>query len=39
MAANATFAMNAAEWYLRGRLLVGSPLLSHLGLPKNRIST
>jgi hypothetical protein len=27
------------EWSLRGRLLIDSPLLSHLRLPKNRPST
>jgi hypothetical protein len=38
-AARATFALNAAVWFLRGRLLISSPLLSHLRLPKNRTST
>src|ERR1035438_3451619 len=38
-AAKATLALNTAEWFLRGRLLIGSPLLSHLRLRKNRTST
>src|ERR1035438_9674797 len=38
-AARATFALNAAVWFLRGRLLICSPLLSHLRLPKNRTPT
>jgi hypothetical protein len=38
-AAKATFALNAAVWFLRGRLLIRSLLHSHLRLPKNRTST
>jgi hypothetical protein len=30
IAAKATFALNAAVWFLRGRLLIRSPLHSHL---------
>jgi hypothetical protein len=31
--------LNAVVWFLRGRLLICSPLLSHLRLPKNRTPT
>jgi hypothetical protein len=30
IAAKATLALNAAVWFLRGRLLIRSPLRSHL---------
>jgi hypothetical protein len=29
IAAKATFALNTTVWFLRGRLLIGSPLLSY----------
>jgi hypothetical protein len=34
IAAKATLALNAAEWFLGGRLLIGAPLLSHLRLKR-----
>jgi hypothetical protein len=31
--------LNSAVWFLRGRLLIASPLSSHLRLRENRSST
>jgi hypothetical protein len=32
----AAFILKAVDWFLRGRLLIGFPLLSDIGLPRNR---
>jgi hypothetical protein len=38
-AAKATFALNAAVWFRRGRLLIRSPLFGHLRPKTTRTST